>query len=332
MTSGRQRRAVERLTERAVLSPEQADAVLTELDRARAPGVRAGAVVPEILGYVGGVLILGGAWLLGRLYWYELGIPVRVGILTAITFALVLAGVLIGGGPAKLRSVREASVRRFRITTVLLAVAAVTGSMAVNNAFPAEMSGPRALDVFCAALAGLLIGLGGYLVLPSIPGMLVTGAFSAWLALVAPELWLDDSTVAEGFALLLVGTAWTVLAWAGLLRYRELGFAGTAIATYGAQWLTLSEFPVLGYAVGLLVALACFALYLLRGGALLLVVGVIGIALVVPEAVWDWTNGTIGAPLIVVIVGAVLLGAGGVAFRLRERRSPEGADSGSRDR
>ena len=49
----------------------------------------------------------------------------------------------------------------------------------------------------------------------------------------------------------------------------------------------------------------------------LLVAGVLGVTLAVPEAVLDWTNGALGASLILLVAGAVLVAASAVGLRLR---------------
>jgi hypothetical protein len=67
------------------------------------------------------------------------------------------------------------------------------------------------------------------------------------------------------------------------------------------------------------VAIACLALYRFERSLVLLAAGVIGVTIAVPEAVWDITNGAGGAAAILLIAGAVLLGASGAGLWLRRQ-------------
>lgn len=303
-----QRRAVDGLMRRGVLSTEQASAVLAELDGGRESRPRFGGVVAEILGYVGGALILGGASLLLGMSWDELSHAARVSLLAVATVVLALAGSAVGGlSPGRIAAV---PARRGRVVAVLFALASVTASMTVGSALDV-------VETVAATLVGLVTALAGYLVVPSVPGLLASGAFSVAVVLAGAQEWFDTSTTSVTVGLIVVGLVWAVLAGTGVLRYRDVGLGGAAVALAGAQWPVVSDSPGWGYAATAAVAVVCFLAYLRLRASVVLVVGVVGMTLVVPEAVWNWTGGALGGPLIVLIVGVVLLVAGGFGLYLR---------------
>jgi hypothetical protein len=71
-------------------------------------------------------------------------------------------------------------------------------------------------------------------------------------------------------------------------------------------------------------ALACFLLYRWQRHLVLLVAGVVGATVVVPEAVADLTNGALGGSLILLVAGVVLVVFSAVGLRLRAAGGPAG--------
>ena len=82
-----------------ILSTYQADAVVA-LDAQPAPGARRGAVIAEVLGYVGGALAVVAALFLGAELWDELGPWPRVLLLGAVAVACLGAVAPAQGGSA----------------------------------------------------------------------------------------------------------------------------------------------------------------------------------------------------------------------------------------
>jgi hypothetical protein len=72
-----------------------------------------------------------------------------------------------------------------------------------------------------------------------------------------------------------------------------------------------------GYALTVVVAVAGVAAYLRLAGWPYLALAVLGVTLVVPEAVSDWTAGSLGAVGGVLVAGITLLLASLAGFRLR---------------
>jgi len=314
----RQRRALNALVERGVLSSGQLQEVLAAVER---PGVEsrdetAGRTgLWEVLGYVGGALVLGGASLLVGMSWADLGQSARVALLAAATLVLVAAGVLIGGGPRGVRGMAGCGPSpRARIVVVLLALASGAAAMTVATALEAG-------EGVAATATGLLVALGGYLALPSLPGLLATGGFSVGVVLAVDAQWFESSTLSVSLGLLVLGGIWAALALTGRLLDESVGLAGAAaIALAGAQTPVGSDQPWWGHGLTALIAVACFAGYLRHRTIVLLAFGVLGITVAVPEAVWHWFRGALGGPLIVLVVGLAFLAASGIGLLLRRTR------------
>src|SRR4051794_41907844 len=87
---------LDRAVAAGVLTAEQAAAVAA-LDPAPGADGRRGAVLAEVLGYVGGTLAVGAALFLGAELWDVLGPWPRVLLLAAVAVACVGAGAVLGG-------------------------------------------------------------------------------------------------------------------------------------------------------------------------------------------------------------------------------------------
>lgn len=319
-----QRRALERLVERGTLTAQQSEAVQAELAAETGPQ-RAGGLW-EVLGYAGGALVLGGAGLLLGMSWEELSRAVRAGLLAAATILLVAVGLFIANGPRGVHELAvEAPSRRSRIVSVLFALASGTAAMTVGSG----IEDAAGVDVsLVATLAGTAVAASATAALPSLPLLLATGAFAYGLALSITDGWTGGQ-LPQMVLLILLGLVWAALSVGGVLdlpsrdragrirRETGLGIAA-ATALSGAQW-TIGDDQAISYGTTFVLAVACFAAYLRLRSAVLLVFGVAGMTLAVPEAVYHWTDGALGGPLIVLLVGAVLLAVGGFGLRLRNR-------------
>jgi hypothetical protein len=77
------------------------------------------------------------------------------------------------------------------------------------------------------------------------------------------------------------------------------------------------DFDELGYALTAAVAVVGFVGYLSTRSWSVLAVAVLATTLVVPEALHDWTNGSVPAAGSLLIAGLTLLGASAIGLRLR---------------
>jgi hypothetical protein len=178
---------------------------------------------------------------------------------------------------------------------------------------------------------GWLIGLGGattllvlsavgYLLAPSLLGQLAVALGSVYTIPFALEgMDVVDQPVVIGLAFLGLGLVWLLLAENGLWREVVPGrILGSALVVIGAQIPVTSETPWVGYVLTLLVAAVGFGLYVVRRAWPYLAVGVVGVTLAVPEALLDWTEGSLGTAGVLLVAGVTLLGASLLGLRLRK--------------
>ena len=104
--------------------------------------------------------------------------------------------------------------------------------------------------------------------------------------------------------LIALGAVWAALAVGGVLQRpgggragrvrREVGLGiAAATALSGAQW-TIGAEQAVSYGTTFVLAVLCFAAFLRLRSTVLLVFGVLGVTVSVPEAVYDWTGGALG--------------------------------------
>ncbi|RNL84983.1 DUF2157 domain-containing protein [Halostreptopolyspora alba] len=313
-------RALSGLVDQGVISTEQAVAVRDALETA-APGHRIRWA--EIIGYIGGGLVLLGAIALVAASWEDLARAGQVTVLAVLTAALLAGGVATAGGPRALagRHHRVATVRR-RITGVLLALAAATSTLGIHVLTDE--------DTFLAGgAAGLVVAVAGYVALPSAVGTVACWATSVLLVGSIVEA-LDPAAEWLGYtlALLALGLLWGVLAGLGVLTHRRLGLGlGAAIALVGAHypltWASSAE-SIWGYALTLGLAALLFGYYRWERAGVLLVLGILAVTVTVARMVVDLTSGEVGAAAVLLVAGAVLLVASWAGIRLHQTRPPAG--------
>jgi hypothetical protein len=309
----RQDSVVRQLVNDHVLTAEQADVVTAALHSVEAGDSRRGWWI-EVTGYVGGTLTLAGAATLVGLSWEELARTGQVTLLAAIATVLVGAGLLIARGPSGLRQLQEpsAAIRR-RIVSVLFALAAAVAALGTGVAVD---NNPNQ----AAPVAGLVMAIAGYAMVRTAPGLVTVSAFAIYtLATVLEEY--TSSAVAIGLAFIALGVLAMGLALTGVLVPRQLGIGfGAGIALVGAQQPTTMAANAWAYLLTAAVAVACLLLYLRERSVLLILAGVVGISIAVPEAVWDLTEGAGGAAAILLVTGAVLLATSWSGMRLHGRQ------------
>jgi hypothetical protein len=246
----------------------------------------------EALGYLGGLLVVIAATLLANLYWSDLGVAARLGILAAAVVGLVAAGTLT---PA------DRSEARSRLRSVLWAAAtvAVAGFTAVLADEVLDLRGTdMGLTVSGTATAvAALLWLAHRVPLQQI--MLMVGAMlTAGAAM--DQLPVGDWAIGVGVWAVALG--WLVLGWTEVLRPPAMAMAFGAIGmVFGASgtmgWDAGIVLGLLTVAGVVLVAVIARELPMLAAGAL-------GTLMIVPRAVNEWFPGELTAPF-------VLLGLGG---------------------
>jgi hypothetical protein len=284
-----QERALGELVTAGTLSRQEADAVRDALTDAE-PSTPIRRRIAEVIGYVGGALLVAGAALVVGTSWDSFSHAGRVWLLVAVT-------VVLNGTAVALRN---------RVTGLLLALGAVTGGLASSVAFDTH-------PALAGGVAALALAVASYAAWPALFALPVAGIAcgSTVVGLIDIFGW-SSSWIGAG--LLLCAAVWAVLIAVNAIRHRAVG-AGVAVALalIGAQF---PEHAFVQYGTTLVVALLCFGWYFADRMPVLLIGGVLGVTIAVPEAIWDWTGGAVNGAVLVLIAGAVLLLAGGIGLRI----------------
>ncbi|MFF2088471.1 DUF2157 domain-containing protein [Nocardia sp. NPDC058176] len=312
--------ALERLVASGVISAEQRTAIVRAVDeRERARRAPAGRVIAEIVAYLGAGLVAAGLVLFLDRAWIEIARTGRVVLLVVVAgCAIGGAVVLADGWRGVFRRVPIASAGRVRLAAVLLALAAGAVTGAVATAF--DTRGPD----WAAPIAGLLVAVFGYLLVPSLLGMVVVAVFGvASIVEVTSGVFVARSPW-QGIALLAFGAVWFALAAARLLVLDWAGYLiGGIVAVIGAQSVTLGESlwrPLLTGLIGVL----CLAFHLFRREAVLVLGGATAVAIAVGQLVADYTDGGPAVASAVLGVGTVVLTVGVLVLNTRsEPRQPD---------
>lgn len=314
------------------LSPEQALRVaerLAAIEPSAAPDTqhpapmaasRRGGRLAEIAGYAGGGLLVGAVALFLGSGWRDLSDASRVVILIGTAVLLIVAGGLIALGAGSVRALgRQHDSARRRLVSVLWTFAAGSTAGAAGLSLD-NHDYEFGHELIAASAAGLLVAGLCYALVPSAVGQL--GLWVGSIGLVCGlilQIGDEPDTTAYAVALVALGALWAGLALTRVLREQETGLAlGAGLALVAAQFLVMSyEADELGYAFTAAVAAAGFAGYLSTRSWWVLGTGVLAMTLVVPEALHDWTNGSVPAAGSLLIAGLTLLAASAIGLRLR---------------
>lgn len=321
--------ALQGLVADGTLSPEQATAVAQRLTAAApnaaapnatdgrgaaAPPPRLGGRLAEIAGYAGGALLLGAVALFLTSGWQDLSDSARVAILTGTAVLLIVAGGLIARGAGSVRDLgRDHDSARRRLVSVLWTFGAAAAAGAAGLAYDGH-------ELVAAGSVGLAVVAVGYALVPGAVGQL--GAWLACIGLVCGligDIGEVPNTTAYALLLVALGALWAGLAMTRVLGEEEPGLAlGAGLALFAAQLPVFAgEVSGLGYGLTALVAVAGFAGYLSTRSWSVLGAGVLATTLVVPEALYDWTDGSVPAAGSLLVAGLTLLGASAIGLRLR---------------
>lgn len=330
--------ALGRLVEQGVITRGQADAVAAALEaNERRPGAKGRWA--EVLGYVGGGLVLAAVVTFMATAWDVLDTGARITLLAVVAAVLAAAGFGMAGGAALLRRTAETAPVRRRIGGALFALAALSAAFAAAEAAEEALSpGFVPSAPTWASAAGLVLAAAAYALLRSAPGLVAAWGMSAFLVgfgvqevvheFVGPDSgsgfsstgWQTASSAA-GAGLLVLGAVGVALAAMGVLREQGTAVGLGAVTAYAGALML--QTPA-NHVAELAVAAALFALFALwrsaeRGPGSALVFGVLAATVAVPRLVWELTDGEVSAAGVLLVAGAVLLVASAVGIRLRHR-------------
>jgi hypothetical protein len=165
----------------------------------------------------------------------------------------------------------------------------------------------------------VLVAAAAYRVAPTAVGLV--GLLGGLITVVTNAIAGVDSYEGPviGGVLFLTGVVWLGLAEAGVFREVDVARAlGVSTAFVGAQVPVIEGSDSwLGYVLTLALAVAGIAVYVGKVAWPYLAAAVISVTVVVPEAVVDWTDDSLGAIGAVLVAGMTLLLASLAGYRLR---------------
>lgn len=328
MTTAPAERVVDALIGARLVDPSSRDQSLAVVSGAlqvpvAVPQHRGLPQLVEVVAYLGGALVLAAGTLFLFEQWGEIGFAGRAAWLAVSTVVLLVAGLMASRVPAAGPTLRHGTddVRR-RLAGSLLTFAGLTSAILVGYLLDHALHQSYD-DLYwpgvVGALVGLLVGAIGYRLAPTAVGLvgILSAAVTATVTLVDGLDTFEGEAV--GIALFLVALVWLGLTEGGWFREPIVARSlGVSLALVGAQVPVVDGDTVwLGYLLTLIVVAGGTALYLGRLAWPYLAAAVIGVTLVVPEAVADWTDGSLGVVGGVLVAGVTLLGASFTGFRLR---------------
>lgn len=258
------------------------------------------SLVTEALGYLGGVLILIACALVTAQFWSDISTATRVTLAVTASLLLVVAGLALprrGEGTADV-------VGRLVAVLLALGVAGVAASLALVGSEVLDLSGTDTgllVTVGAALVGGVLWWLRPSLVQQAVTmvAVLATGAVAT--------ARLDGDSALPGVAVWAGGLAWLLLGWGEVLKPRQAVVVLGSCALLVGSVMTMGEDA--GIALGLATTVALVLVAVLVRDLFVLAVAGVGAFLVLPTAVNTWFSGSLAAPLVLLLVGAVLIAA-----------------------
>ncbi|MGO3205228.1 MAG: DUF2157 domain-containing protein, partial [Brevibacterium aurantiacum] len=279
----------------------------------------------EVLSYLGGAFVLAAGGLFFAQEWYGLGFGTRVTMLAVVCAVLGLAGAVIVRVSSESVDVHEpANDSRRRLAGTLLTgaalAAACSAGLVVDHWVDSTLEGIY-WPAVVGGVVGLLTSMIGHRLAPTALGMLGMLASLLTAVLSFSSGYENHWTNVVAFAMFLVGVVWLAVTEAGAFPAITLARSvGVATALLGAQLPVMEAYhPGLGYLLTLIMAVGGIAAYLKTTAWPYLAVAVAAVTLVVPEAVSDWTEGSLGVIGAVLITGVTLLIASFIGYRLWAR-------------
>ncbi|MFQ5966549.1 MAG: DUF2157 domain-containing protein [Acidimicrobiia bacterium] len=297
-----------------LISAEQAEAIRAHEARRPEPPAPAGGVslATEALGYLGGGLAVIAAVILAAELWPDLALWAKV------LFAAVITLVLAGAG-ALIRASDEPAIRRLSSFLWFLSSAGVAFVFGViaDEVFEAS---PQSVALAAALSAGaysLLLWLVTRTHLQQLALFAAVQAASVSLLLV-----LDDNIdpFFVGLLVMGLGLVWGLLGWAAVMVPSITALVLSAVALLvGAQIASSDSLRGWGLLLGLVAAVGLLAAGVLLRRTVLLGLGALGVIVFVPQSVNHLFGETLGAAVVLLLTGLLLVIGTVAVARLRGR-------------
>ena len=309
-----------RLVEEQLLTSTQAQELVAaaradRLDGEAAPAEsvarsspRSSAVL-EVLGYVGGALVLGAVIMLGSFFWDDLGSTGRKLVAVASLVVPALGGAALVRGGA-----------RPELGRILLALACYAAGFAYLVVFDdRKFVASAAIVVLTSAIGAVLLRSGAFLVSGWSGAMLFVCAVVFNVIDPVETIGPDSTAVPVHLAIgfLLVGLA---LAGSGLLLSRTLAWSLAGLSGWAASIVLQMDAPHgewLSLAVATLVTAALLTAFVLSRRYAYAVIGCAILLSIWPVSLYRILDDAVGAAIGLVAAGAVLIGTVIVLSRRR---------------
>jgi Predicted membrane protein (DUF2157) len=309
-----------RLVEEQVLTSTQAQELVAAARADRLDGQAAAAesvarssprssAVLEVLGYVGGALVLGAVIMLGSFFWDDLGSTGRKLVAVASLVVPALGGAALVRGGA-----------RPELGRILLALACYAAGFAYLVVFDdRKFVVSAAIVVLTSAIGAVLLRSGAFLVSGWSGAMLFVCAVVFNVIDPVETIGPDSTAVPVHLAIgfLLVGLA---LAGSGLLLSRTLAWSLAGLSGWAASIVLQMDAPHgewLSLAVATLVTAALLTAFVLSRRYAYAVIGCAILLSIWPVSLYRILDDAVGAAIGLVAAGAVLIGTVIVLSRRR---------------
>lgn len=334
--------SLQRLIDNGTLTREQADAVRTDFhtdlqSRADRPEESRNSWTPvlaEVGGYVGAAFVVAAAAALIGPGWDNFSHAGRIAILAGPGALLLLAAAAIavafpagwssgfGGARPSVEGHNSfdpdqqasAPVRRLIGALILAGGGLFWGAAAV-------IADNHGFDRWVPLVPLLVWGL-GYLRFRGVPLHLGTAVALVWTVLTVSDPDLEDRFPVSGLLLVIAATVWALLAMYRLIEERALAVAVAGVMAFtGGEIAATSDYEGFGYLLLGLLAVVGLAGYVRTHELSALGVGATTLAVVVPQVVIDYTEGSLGAAGGLLVSGLSIVAASVLAARLRRTGS-----------
>jgi hypothetical protein len=277
-----------------------------------APPARS-SLLSEVGGYIGAAFVVAGAMALTADHWDSLSRPGQVALLALPALILLVAAVALAvSAPGGWSPDSPAGPRRRLIGVLVLAAGGLlAGASVVYLDGPAD---DRVFPLVLLAVWGI-----GYGVTRGSVLHLATASALAWAAIALIDPWSGADLWVDGAVLVAIGVIWAALTVFGGIHERNLGIAvAGALAFIGAEAMVDGDTTWLGYLLLATLAVIGLAEYLRSRLISALGVGTVALAVVVPQAVIDYTEGSLGAGGALLVVGLTIVGVSVLGMRLHQ--------------